>query len=122
MYDHAFTLYHILYILYTIPQQLYFKCSQCRQVKLLMFLTKDFDESAKGTVPLKLDDNVSFSKEFSLVATINHSGSLNAGHYWAIIKDNISKSWFKCDDRSILKVKPSTLNNTTSYVLFYVRS
>ena len=38
------------------------------------------------TVPLKLDDNVSFSKEFSLVATINHSGSLNAGHYWAFIK------------------------------------
>ena len=65
---------------------------------------------------------VSFSKEFSLVASINHSGSLNAGHYWAFIKDNISKSWFKCDDRSILKVKPSTLNNTTSYVLFYVRS
>ena len=75
------------------------------------------------TVPLKLDDDdVSFSKEFSLVATINHSGSLNAGHYWAFIKDNISKSWFKFDDRSILKVKPSTLNNTTSYVLFYVRS
>ena len=73
-------------------------------------------------VPLKLDDNVSFSKEFSLVATINHSGSLNAGHYWAFIKDNISKSWFECDDRSVLKVKPSTLNNTTSYVLFYVRS
>ena len=73
-------------------------------------------------VPLKLDDNVSFSKEFSLVATINHSGSLNAGHYWAFIKDNIYKSWFKCDDRSILKVKPSTLNNTTSYVLFYVSS
>ena len=72
------------------------------------------------TVPLKLDDNVSFSKGFSLVSTINHSGSLNAGHYWAFIKDNISKSWFKCDDRSILKVKPSTLNNTTSYVLFYV--
>ena len=41
------------------------------------------------TVPLKLDDNVSFSKEFSLVATINHSGSLNAGHYWAFIKDNM---------------------------------
>ena len=74
------------------------------------------------SVPLKLDDNVSFSKEFSLVATINHSGSLNSGHYWAFIKDNIYKSWFKCDDRSILKVKPSTLNNTTSYVLFYVSS
>ena len=74
------------------------------------------------TVPLKLDDNVSFSKEFSLVATINHSGSLNAGHYWAFIKDNIYKSWFRCDDHSILKVKPSTLNNTTSYVLFYVSS
>ena len=47
---------------------------------------------------------------------------LNADHYWAFIKDNISKSRFKCDDRSILKLKPSALNNTTSYVLFYVRS
>ena len=36
------------------------------------------------TVPFKLDDDVSFSKEFSLVATMNHSSSLNAGHYWAI--------------------------------------
>ena len=67
-------------------------------------------------VPLKLDDNVSFPKEFSLVATINHSGSLNAGHYWAFIKDNTSKSWFKCDDRSVLKVKPSTL--TTPHHMF----
>ena len=73
-------------------------------------------------LPIQIDDTVSFSHEFSLVATINHSGNLNAGHYWAFIKESTSNSWLQCNDRSVLKVKPSALNNNSSYVLFYVRS
>ena len=33
-------------------------------------------------------NEVYFSNSYSLVATINHSGSLNNGHYWSIIKDD----------------------------------
>ena len=49
------------------------------------------------------------SKIYSLVATINHSGNLNAGHYWAFVKD--SDAWLECNDSSVLKVKSSALNN-----------
>ena len=73
-------------------------------------------------IPIQIDDTVSFSKEFSLVATINNSGNLNAGHYWAFINENTSNSWLQCNDRSVLKVKPSALNNNSCYVLFYVRN
>ena len=71
-------------------------------------------------IPIEQNDSVSFSNKYSLIATINHSGSLNAGHYWAFIKKN--NLWLQCNDSSVLKVKPSTLNNTSSYVLFYVRN
>ena len=73
-------------------------------------------------IPIRIDDTVSFSKEFSLVATINHSGNLNAGHYWAFIKESTSNSWLQCNDRSVLKVKPSALSNNSCYVLFYVKN
>ena len=70
-------------------------------------------------VPITFDSNVSLSYECSLVATVNHSGTLNAGHYWAFIKKG--DTWLECNDTAILKVKPSALNNTSCYVLFYVK-
>ena len=73
-------------------------------------------------VPIHTGDSISFANRYSLIATINHSGTLHARHYWAFIKDCSTDSWFKCNDRSVLKVKPYTLNNNTSYVLFYVRN
>ena len=38
-------------------------------------------------VPITVEDEVSFSNKYSLVASINHSGTLNQGHYWAVVKD-----------------------------------
>ena len=71
-----------------------------------------------------------------IVATINHSGMLARGHYWAFVKDDLSDSWWKCDDTAVLKVKPSwkcddtavlkvkpsDLNNSSVYVLFFVKN
>ena len=38
-------------------------------------------------LPSSADEKVCLFKEFNLKATINHSGTLQAGHYWAHIKD-----------------------------------
>ena len=38
-------------------------------------------------VPIPVEDEVSFINKYSLIATINHSGTLNRGHYWAFIKE-----------------------------------
>ena len=45
-------------------------------------------------VPIMIGDEVSFTNKYSLVATINHSGSLDRCHYWAVIKDALSKHDF----------------------------
>ena len=38
-------------------------------------------------VPITVEDEVSFTNKYSLIATINHSGIFNTDHYWAFIKD-----------------------------------
>ena len=73
----------------------------------------------KLKVPIMQGDIVSQS-EYSLVATINHSGTLNAGHYWAYIKEGAT--WLECNDSSVLPVKQNALNNKSCYVLFFVKS
>ena len=73
-------------------------------------------------VPIQTGDSISFTNQYPLIATINHSGTLQAGHYWAFIKDRFTNNWLKCNDHAVLKVKPHTLNNNTSYVLLYIRN
>ena len=51
------------------------------------------------TVPITIEDEVSFTNKYSLIATINHSGTLNRGHYWAFIKDLHSSSRYSCNDK-----------------------
>ena len=38
-------------------------------------------------VPITVEDEVSFSTKCSFMASINQSGMLDQGHYWAIVKD-----------------------------------
>ena len=38
------------------------------------------------TVPI-IENEVSFTNNYSLIATIDHSSTLNKGHWWAFIKD-----------------------------------
>ncbi|XP_057310624.1 uncharacterized protein LOC130648589 [Hydractinia symbiolongicarpus] len=63
-------------------------------------------------IPISSDSGTSFIQKYALVALINHSGTLNAGHYWAHIKDRTTNSWYLCNDKAISKVDPRTLNST----------
>ena len=71
------------------------------------------------TIPVKDLDEVSFERKFKLVATINHSGNLNNGHYWAYIEDQASSSWLHCNDRAVTQCNSNVLNNDSSYLLLY---
>jgi len=57
----------------------------------------------------------------SLVASINHSGSLENGHYTAYVDDNKSGSWLHCNDKFVVPCPKEELVNT-SYLLFYMRN
>ena len=73
-------------------------------------------------VPITVEENVSFSTKYSLMASINHSGTLDQGHYWALIKDLSSGDWLSCNGKVVLTLPQHSLNNTTSYILFYKKN
>ena len=66
------------------------------------------------------DNEISLSHSYKLVAQICHSGTFSRGHYWANILNG--STWLKCNDKSVMPIKPDALNNRDSYVLFYIQS
>ena len=63
------------------------------------------------TVPITIEDEVSFINKYSLIATINHSSTLSRGHYWPCIKDLHSPCWYLCSEKLVSDVKEYYLNN-----------
>ena len=69
-------------------------------------------------VPVSADNDICVKRKFRLKATISHSGTLNAGHYWAYVREGNSK-WLKCNDTSVSSVQFKELSSNSSYVLVY---
>ena len=84
----------------------FFSCTQSESNKHLV-------------VPITVENEVLFTNRYSLIATINHSGTLNTGHYWAFIKDLHSSSWYSCNNKLVFNVEERYLSNISSYTLFY---
>ena len=81
-------------------------------------LTINCSETLK--LPISADQQVCLFKEFNLKVTINHLGTLQAGHYWPHIKDKDNRGWLKYNDTSVIATPFSGLSNTSSYVFFFV--
>ena len=99
--------------------------------QFLILQTKRFSQSRSGfvkhlhkiacnqylSVPIVSENNI--VEKFKLLGTINHSGSLDRGHYTAFIKKVNDNSWLHCNDAAVLSVKEESLNNNSSYIYFY---
>ena len=71
-------------------------------VKNEKFFSCTESESNKDlTVSITIEDEVSFTNKYSLIATINQSRTLNRGHYWAFIEDVHSSCWYSCRNKSV---------------------
>ena len=69
--------------------------------------------------PITPSDNRSAT--YSLVGTVNHSGTLDFGHYYSYIKSG--DSWYLANDTRMTQVDESqVLNNPSAYILFYERA
>jgi hypothetical protein len=68
-----------------------------------------------------VDQDCGFAREckYHLFAVINHVGSINSGHYTAIIK-NSKKEWIICDDSSVYKIEEKRVMHANAYILFYI--
>ena len=59
-----------------------------------------------------MKDEVSFSSKYPLMASINYSGTLDQGHYWAVVIDLNSRDRLSCNDKVVLTIAQYSLNNT----------
>jgi len=57
--------------------------------------------------------------DFSLVAVINHHGSVESGHYTACINGN--NQWFSCNDHSVTSIDSGNVASPHNYLLFYIK-
>ena len=71
---------------------------------------------------VELDDEVQCQKSYHLVASFCHSGTLHAGHYTAHVLNKDDEQWLLCNDKAVLPIKSSEVDNKYSYVLFYESS
>lgn len=65
------------------------------------------------------------STKYDLVATSNHSGTYNGGHYVSFCKNSVNNHWYKYDDDDVFCVLDDTIEEEAmpkdAYILFYVR-
>ena len=54
------------------------------------------------SIPVVCDDEIVQNKTMKLIATINHSGNLNSGHYTAHVSHSPSGYCFHCNDTTIV--------------------
>lgn len=84
-------------------------------IKLFTFNNKKLSKlSEKIEFPLKFKFNNNY--KYKLIGLVNHSGSLNSGHYTSFI---FKEDWFYCNDSYINKVSEEEVLNATPYLLFY---
>ena len=71
------------------------------------------------SVPVLGDNDHISNEKLKLLGTINHSGSLERGHYTSFVKFPNGSSWFHCNDAAVLSANEESINNDTSYIYFY---
>ncbi len=136
-----------LYPLYTqeVSKSLFTDEPKYLLVQLKRFTVVDFDKNGRAIFE-KLSHNYTLTQKFSLpffdvssekegefelpslpeyklVATVNHVGSANGGHYYSYINHG-KNQWKKHDDQKISDVASinDVLQNSTSYLLLFIKS
>nr|CAD7397534.1 unnamed protein product [Timema cristinae] len=69
--------------------------------------------TSKERASITIKDN-----RYSLFAVVNHSGSLDAGHYTAYVRQH-RDHWYKCDDNIISKANIQEVLDSEGYAYFY---
>nr|VZI43187.1 unnamed protein product [Spirometra erinaceieuropaei] len=61
------------------------------------------------------------SCDYDLYAVVNHSGTMQSGHYIAFCLDETDKRWYKFDDQNVSTISADSIVTKGAYVLFYKR-
>ncbi|KAI0981319.1 hypothetical protein GJ496_000469 [Pomphorhynchus laevis] len=61
------------------------------------------------------------SASYKLIATCNHYGGMDSGHYTAYCRSNLDNSWILYDDNQVRKVPLKSVISSAAYILFYIK-
>jgi len=97
-------------------------------VIVVSYMRYRYDDTLKKYV--KSDDKIEIDDRFKVASTINynlvgvieHDGTVNNGHYVALVKHKLN--WWRCDDKNIQiihNIKSKLSNNSLAYMMFYLR-
>ena len=73
------------------------------------------------SIPITSHDGSISDKQFVLKGFINHLGTLNNGHYTAVVLNRPGSTWLHCNDRVVSPYRESNEEFVSPYVylLFY---
>ena len=78
------------------------------------------DIECSPTIDLLLMVNeVQTRRKFRLAAVINHFGTMNNGHYTALIRPHNTTTWWLCNDASVKRSKEPGFTSSSCYICFY---
>ena len=106
------------------PEKFYKKYILKTLPDILVLSLKRFHIVGNNIIKLKqmidypLYDFELVNKKYDLYGVINHNGTFNTGHYYAVIK--IKNSWIVCDDEKIYQIEENKVMNKNAYILFYI--
>ncbi|XP_064609378.1 ubiquitin carboxyl-terminal hydrolase 22-like isoform X2 [Liolophura sinensis] len=83
-----------------------------------MSSSRNNNNGYSNQIVLESTNSLSCDNKYSLFAVVNHSGTIEAGHYTCFIRQH-KNQWFKCDDHMITKAVPQEVLNSEGYLLFY---
>ncbi|MCP9264718.1 Protein lon-8 [Dirofilaria immitis] len=90
--------------LWKLPQVLVLCFALVIHLKRFTFMGDNWQKNdayiAFNTFPLKLQ-----TEYFHLYAIVNHRGSLNSGHYTAVVRNQITKQWLLFDDDVVMPIR-----------------
>lgn len=89
-------------------------------IKLENFIKfPNFLNMSEFSTSYQLDNQIDPKLNYELFGIICHIGSVNTGHYVAVIKNNKGE-WFKFDDSVVTLMTSEQVSQLKAYLLFYI--
>ena len=102
------------------PEILILSLQRIGEYKKKLGYSVNFEENIDISEFIDKDCGYARDCNYQLFAVINHSGSINSGHYYTYLKIE-KKDWFEFNDSKVKKIEDISDSSETAYALFYIK-
>ena len=102
------------------PEILILSLQRIDENKKKLGYSVNFEENLDISEFIDKDCGYARDCKYQLFAVINHSGSINSGHYYSYLKLE-QKDWFEFNDSIVKNIKDISDSSESAYALFYIK-